>query len=280
MKLHTLVRLPFVSKRNALVAFTLALIMFLIPVSAYAIFGAGIVVFDPTNFAEAVKELAQDVQMVNQAIQTYNLLKSELRMITSRPWQTIATDLASIAAQDLGNSPSPAAQDIAQAINGLADARAAWSNGTMSMPMDALNSALASTLKNSSAPAHLNAIQVTDALAIDALRTLGQYRTNQSVLTTAIQHLQTAQEATDDADNTPVAQQNITNGILLQLLKLQQSASSLHAVVTEQLAAANSWQRNTAADNLTMISNAIQSWNTAPADYSHTAGTLTNYLIQ
>jgi len=49
--------------------------------------------------------------------------------------------------------------------------------------------------------------------------------------------------------------------------------------VTEQLAAANSWQRNTAADNLTMLSNAIQSRNTAPADYAHTAQTLTDYLI-
>ena len=39
------------------------------------------------------------------------------------------------------------------------------------------------------------------------------------------------------------------------------------------------WQRNTAADNLTMLSNAIQSRNTAPADYAHTAQTLTDYLI-
>lgn len=95
------------------------------------------------------------------------------------------------------------------------------------------------------------------------------YRSNQTLLNTAIQNLEAAQQSTHSADNTPAAQQNITNGILLQLLKLQQSAASLHAVVTERLAAANSWQRNTAADNLTMLP--IQSRNTAPADYAHTA---------
>jgi len=277
----TMLKAPFRGSRKALLSACLILaLLILIPTSAYAIFGFGDIVFDPSNFAEAVEQVSQDIQIVAQEIETYNLLKSELRMIAARPWQTTATDLASIAVEDLGDQSSPAAQNIARAINGIEDARAAWANASMHMPMDTVNNALSSTiLNNSSAPAHANAIQMTDAFATDALRTLGIYRSNQPLLTSAIQHLQTAQESTEDADNTPVAQQNITNGILLQLLKLQQSATSLHAVATEQLAAANSWQRNTAADNLTMISNAIQSRTDTPADYSHTAATVTDYLI-
>jgi hypothetical protein len=271
---------PFRSRQNALLSTCLALaLLVLIPTSAYAIFGFGDIVFDPSNFAEAVEQVSQDIQIVSQEIQTYNLLKSELRMIASRPWQTVATALDSINVEDFGDQASAASQAIAKAVNGVEDARAAWSNASMAMPLDAVNGALSSTLNHTAAPAHANAIQMTDAFATDALRTLGVYRSNQSFLTSAIQQLQTAQESTDDADNTPVAQQNITNGILLQLLKLQQSATSLHAVITEQLAVANSWQRNTAADNLTMISNAIQSRTDTPSDYSHTSATVTDYLI-
>jgi hypothetical protein len=268
------------NRRYTLIAACLVLVVALIiPTSAYAILGLGDIVFDPSNYAEAVAELDQDIQIVSQAIQTYNLLKSELAIITNRPWQTLATTLATIQIADLGDEPSAAAQAIAQAVNGIQDARAAWSHANMSLSRDTLNNALANILNNTSAPAHANAIEMTDAFATDALRTLGLYRNNQTLLNTAIQNLETAQQSTDPADNTPAAQQNITNGILLQLLKLQQSAASLDAVVTEQLAAANSWQRNTAADNLTMLSNAIQSRNAAPADYAHTAQTLTEYLI-
>jgi hypothetical protein len=142
----------------------------------------------------------------------------------------------------------------------------------MAMPMDFVNSALT----NTSAPADTTGIQITDAFATDALRTIGTFRDNEAMLTTAIANLQIAQESTDPDDNTPVAQQNITNGILLQLLKPQ---LSLHAVTAEQLAAANSWQRNTAAEAITIESSAINSRDSSPADYSNTATTLTDYLI-
>jgi hypothetical protein len=279
-RVASILNASFATRRRALTSASLVLVLaLLLPTSAYAIFGLGDIVFDPSNYAEAVAQLGQDIQIVSQAVQTYNLLKSELAIITSRPWQTLATTLASIQVADLGDEPSAAAQAIAQAVNGTQDARTAWSHANLSINMDTLNNALGSILSNTAAPAHANAIEMTDAFATDALRTLGLYRTNQTLLNTAIQNLETAQQSTDPADNTPAAQQNITNGILLQLLKLQQSAASLHAVVTEQLAASNSWQRNTAADNLTMLSSAIQSRNTAPADYAHTAQTLTDYLI-
>lgn len=282
MKLPFVTRLksPFPSKRGTLIAVCLTLsLLLVIPTCAYAIFGIGDIVYDPSNFAEAVEEVAQDIQLVRQAIQTYDLLKSELQMISSRPWQTLATALDSINIQDLGPGASAAAQAIATAVNGVSDARAAWSNATLSMPIDVVNAALSSALNNTSAPAATTAVQMTDAFATDALRTIGLFRKNEPTLMTAIANLQMAQESTDPDDNTPVAQQNLTNGILLQLLKLQQSAASLHAVVTEQLAAANSWQRNTAAEAITMQSGAISFRTSAPADYANTSTTLTNYLI-
>lgn len=100
----------FATRRRALTSASLVLVLaLLLPTSAYAIFGLGDIVYDPTNYAEAVQQLDQDIQIVSQVIQTYNLLKSELAIITNRPWQTLATTLASIQIADLGDAPSAAA---------------------------------------------------------------------------------------------------------------------------------------------------------------------------
>ena len=255
-----------------------AALLCVLPKPAHAIFGLGDLVFDPTNYEEAVSELEQDILMVNQAIQTYQLLQSELRMITQRPWQTFATALGTIAVEDLGPQAGPAAQALASAANGLADPRPAWSGAVMAIPMDTLNPVL-SALASTSIPPNTAGVQLTDAFATDSLRTLGTYRQNQVQLTASIAALQTAQQSIDPADNTPIAQANITNGILLQVLKLQQSAASFNAVIAEQLTAAHSWNRNTAAEAITIQAQAINSRASSAADYAGGSSTLTDYLI-
>src|SRR5215469_7498002 len=67
-----------------------------VPKPAHAIFGLGDIVYDPTNWGEAVKQLEQDIKLVEQGIQTYNLLQSELRMLQQRPWEIVATTLSNI----------------------------------------------------------------------------------------------------------------------------------------------------------------------------------------
>jgi hypothetical protein len=67
--------------------------------------------------------------------------------------------------------------------------------------------------------------------------------------------------------------------MLMQQIKLQQSATSILAVIAEQLTAANSWQRNGAAEATNIQNQAINARSSNPADYSNSAATLTNYLI-
>lgn len=266
--------------RKTIIATGLALaLVCMIPKPAYAIFGIGDIVYDPSNFAEAVAAVEQDIKIVEQGVETYKLLQSELRMIERRPWQTLATPLGSIAVADLGPEASSVAQALMTAANGISDARAAWNAAMLAMPMDSVNPAISSSLANTSAPSHTASIQMTDAFATDSLRTIGAWRQHQAMLNSAIAALQSAQESTGDADNTPVAQANITNGALLQLLKLQQSNASLQAVLAEQLTAANTWQRNTAAEAITIQSQSISSRASSPTDYVNTSTTLTDYLI-
>jgi len=266
--------------RDIIIAGCLAIALVCIfPVPAYAIFGICDIVYDPSNFAEAVAAVEQDIKIVEQGVQTYDLLKGELRMIQQRPWQTLTTKLGSIAVADLGPEAGPLAQALATAANGIRDPRSAWNAAMMALPMDTLNSALSSSLANTSAPSHTASIQMTDAFATDSLRTIGAWRQNQTILNNAIAALQSAQQSTADSDNTPVAQANITNGALMQILKLQQSNVSLQVVLAEQLTAANTWQRNTAAEAISIQSQSISSRASAPTDYSNTSTTLTDYLI-
>ena len=260
--------------RKLLVSACLAVaLLAALPRPAFAIFGLGDIVYDPTNWAEAVAQFEQDVQIVQQTLQTYNLLQSELRMISQRPWQTIATTLAPVAMDDLGFGPSP----IGAAVNGLTNPHFAWTSSMMRMR--SISPAYTPALANTSVSANTAGIQMTDGFSTDALSTVGAFRQAQPALNSAIASLNQSVESTDPADNTPVAQQNLTNGVLLQLLKLQQSVASLHAVIAEQLTAQGSWQRNAAAEATNMQIQAVDSRTAAPADYTNASATLMNYLI-
>src|ERR1043165_2620698 len=69
----------------------------------------------------------------------------------------------------------------------------------------------------------------------------------------------------------------VCNGPLMRILKLKQSNVSLQVVLAEQLTAANPWQRNTAAEAISIQSQSISSRASAPTDYSNTSTPSTDY---
>jgi hypothetical protein len=276
--------------RKLLVPAGLALVVLCAaPKPAPAIFGLGDIVYDPANWAKAVEELQQDIKLVEQGIQTYNLFESELRMLKERPWETVATSLNNIhipSSVSVDNADDSDADDddggeadgIGVAVNGNGDAQSAWQRAMMRMQhvTDVTSRVLSRT---SSVLANNAGIKMTDGFAADALHAVGDFRAHQPMLAVALATLQRAEQSLDPQDNTPVAQQNITNGMLMQQIKLQQSATSILAVIAEQLTAANSWQRNGAAEATNIQNQAINARSSNPADYSNSAATLTNYLI-
>ena len=123
--------------RKLLVPAGLALVVLCAsPKPARAIFGLGDIVYDPANWAKAVEELQQDIKLVEQGIQTYNLFESELRMLQERPWETVATALNNIhipSSASANNADDSDADDddggeadgIGVAVNGNGDAQSA-----------------------------------------------------------------------------------------------------------------------------------------------------------
>jgi type IV secretion system protein TrbJ len=259
-------------------------VLCVVPKPAHAIFGLGDIVYDPTNWGEAVKQLEQDIKLVEQGIQTYNLLQSELRMMQQRPWETLATALSDIQIPVSGNSDNADDDDggeaaaVGSAANGSGDALSAWQSAMMRM--QAVTDTTSRVLDRTSPVLANNAgIKMTDGFAADAIHAVGDFRAHQPMLAVALSALQRAEQSLDPLDNTPVAQQNITNGVLMQQIKLQQSSSSLLAVIAEQLTAANAWQRNSAAEATNIQNQALNARNANPADYANAGGTLTDYLI-
>src|SRR5947208_16033168 len=49
--------------------------------SAFAIFGIGDIVFDPSNYAEAIQQLLQMEQQYTQLVQTYQTLRSQYEQL-------------------------------------------------------------------------------------------------------------------------------------------------------------------------------------------------------
>jgi hypothetical protein len=255
-----------------------------VPNPAHAIFGLGDIVYDPTNWGEAVKQLEQDIKLVEQGIQTYNLLQSELRMLQARPWETVGTSLGDIQIPISANGDNADDDDageaagVGAAANGNGDAQSAWQSAMMRM--QALTDTASRVLDRTSPVLANNAgIKMTDGFAADAIHAVGDFRAHQPMLAVALSALQRAEQSLDPLDNTPVAQQNITNGVLMQQIKLQQSATSILAVIAEQLTAANAWQRNSAAEATNIQNQALNARNANTADYANVGATLTDYLI-
>jgi hypothetical protein len=267
---------PIDPRQAAIPALLLTALLCSFPRQAAAILGIGDIVFDPTSYAELVEQLTQAVKEYNQAVTTYNLLKDELRIISDRnSWVAVATSLPNTAIQDIAGESAM----TMSTVNGVpANAPAAWKKATAQLNDTAYLSGEAA----GKSPHLSNAasIEIVDGFGADSLNNLGQFRAIQPKLNSAIASLEQRQRSLADADNSPVAQQNITNAALLQLIRMHQSAATLHAATLEQLTVANTWQRNAAAETSNIYGAAITSRKTKLADIAGVADTLKTYGIQ
>ena len=264
------------SQPVALSGLLLLVLLCSFPRQARAIFGVGDLVFDPTAVEQLISEVGQAVKIYNEAVTTYNLLQSELRMISNRStWLALATSLRNTVIQDIHGE----ATLIGGVVNGTGgNPQQAWQNATARFRDIAF---LAGETPGDSV--HLSSaasIEMTDGFAQDALANLGDFRRLQSQVNSAVSSLEQREQSLSDADNSPVAQQNITNAALLQLLRLHQSASALHAATLEQLTVANTWQRNAAVEASNTYGKAIASRQSAPPDFAGAGDTVRDFVAQ
>jgi hypothetical protein len=206
----------------------------------HAIFGIGDVVFDPSNYAESVKQLIQMEQQYAQLVQSYRMLRSQyehlvwmakrvpVNMATryravSAPWRTFAA----------GDGTGPTAAWVA-AVNKGMFVPAAYLEATERL-ME--NSAALSRLP-SGQRAHwrtgYGTVELTDGANLNALETVGQLRANSLAVEAAIQRLEEDSLSAEPDMNTQIAVLNKINAAHLVSVRTAQDANKLLVALAEQ----------------------------------------------
>ena len=208
---------------------------------AFAIFGLGDIVFDPTSYASLVSQLSQ---METQ----YNMLKTNLEHFSfKRQWETALSSMEHVnVANQFGETNG---MSSALNTNSPSAAQQAWGNATV--PVGATASTyLASQAPNSDGRSQLALIEASDAASPDCMNAVGSYRAARDKNASAIANLQTEQMDDDDDTNTEVQQLNLLNAAQAQQMVESQAQGVIHACLAQQVAIQNMQTRNAAAQDL------------------------------
>src|SRR5258708_2224158 len=165
-------------------------------VPARAIFGLGDIVFDPSNFEEAIQTVIQLEQQYAQLVQTYRIVESQysqmLRMAQHVPvnmverYRVLATPWTQArAANRYGTSAAWAAgmnngQDVATAYAGATESLGTYGGGLANLSADEQD-----RVKKSYAT-----VEITDGANLAGMQTIGQLRGNSQAVETAIANLE------------------------------------------------------------------------------------------
>jgi len=216
-------------------------------------FGAGITVFDPSVYAEAVTEVTKLVQQYNQLVETYQMITKQYNQMLwmakvlpgnlarfraiPTPWflssaaNTYGTSAGWISAINTGAN---VAAGYESAIEHLLSYGAALAN----VPPDQL-----SRLQK-----HYATIELADGANEDGIETLGTLRSNAPQVETAIQNLEDASLDSSPNYNTEIGVLNKINAASVILLRNGQDTNKLLTAVAEQQFIESKRQRDSEAE--------------------------------
>jgi type IV secretion system protein TrbJ len=258
-------------------------VMLLIPVASNAQLGFGGIVYDPTNYVNAVLRYKQLVQQLVQLKQTYqqvlNQYNHALRMsknlenmparyrATFSQWRAFtASDLYGNTQGWVGAVNGAGAQSVAPGYQQAIIPLLAYSQADL----NAINPSDARTLRSAYA-----SLQLTDGANVSALNTVGNVRRNAQSVQQQIANLEQDSFSGDAALNTEVGVLNKINASNVLTLRTLQDANNLRVAATEQQVLQAKQQRDIDAANLNF---AIQMRRQAAQNLASFNSNLTNSL--
>jgi type IV secretion system protein TrbJ len=207
---------------------------------AFAILGIGDIVYDPTNYAQALQRYFQLQQQYAQLVQTYAMIRSQydqmiwmakqvpVNMVAryralSTPWlnSSAANTYGTTGSWTTGiNTGLSAAAGYAAAIQQLESYGAALGN----VPADQL-----ARVKSNYAT-----VELTDGANVTSIETIGRMRANAPAVETAIQNLESDSLSASPDMNTEIAVLNKINAADLIAVRNTQDANKLLVALAEQ----------------------------------------------
>jgi hypothetical protein len=242
--------------KNKGIAILILAALVLLPTLAHAQFGG--VVYDPTNYANAVLRYNQLVQQLVQLRQTYQQVLNQYNLAlhmsknlenmparyraTFSEWRSFtATDLYGNTAGWVGAVNGAGPQSISPAYQQATIPLMTYSQADL----DAINPADARNLKSVYA-----SVELADGANVSALTTVGNVRANAQTVQQRIANLEQDSLSGDPALNTEVGVLNKINASNVLTLRTLQDSNNLRVAALEQQVLQAKQQRDMDAANL------------------------------
>jgi hypothetical protein len=250
--------MKYLCRKSAVILVVAALL--LVPAVSEAQFGG--IVYDPTNYSNALLRYAQLQQHLAQLIKTYqqvwNHYQLALRMsqnlenmparyrATFSQWRNFtANDLYGNTGGWVGAVNGGGAQTVSPAYQRATIPLLAYSQADL----NAINAADARNLQSVYASLQLS-LQLSDGANVSALTTVGNIRANTQTVQQQIANLEQDSLSPDTALNTEVGVLNKINASNVLTLRTLQDANNLRVAALEQQVLQTKQQRDTDAANL------------------------------
>ncbi len=218
----------------------LCLVLLACAVPALAILGLGDIVYDPSNFEEAVQQLAEMERHYAQLVQTYRMIENQYehmqRMAQQVPvnmaarYKALATPWTLPAATNTSGTAGGWTEPVDTGMNVGDGCLAAihrleqFGSAIGGLPVDQQ-----SRIKSGYAT-----VELTDGANLAALRTIGALRSNAAAVEAAIGNLESDSLSSDPAMNTEIAVLNKINAAHLIGVRSEQDTNKLLAALTEE----------------------------------------------
>jgi len=207
---------------------------------ALAIFGLGDIVFDPTNFEEAVQQLLQLEQQYAQLVQTYSMITNQYNQML---WMAREAPVAMAARYRA--LPTPWTPSSAGNLYGTTGA---WTTGintgqnvstgysAATQSLDGYGSALGAIPADQLDRVKTNyaTVELTDGANLSGMTTIGQLRGNADAVELAIQNLENDSLTSDPNFNTEIAVLNKINAASVIGLRNGQDTNKLLVALAEE----------------------------------------------
>jgi len=243
--------------------------LFLTTMPAFALFGIGDIVFDPTSYASLVSQLTT---LESQ----YNMLKNNITHFSAKQlWQTELHALENVNVASMFGET--AGIKIALNTNNPSASLTGWQTATTPMNSNA-STYLAGQQLGSSRMSQLAMIETSDGVSPDCLTAMGQYRSARTTNLSANTSLTSNQFDNTDATNAEVQQLNLLNAAEGQKMAELQSQGSLQVCLAGQMTVANMERRNAAVEDMNTAAFVQQQRSTNDVSAANEGGTWTTYL--
>jgi hypothetical protein len=225
--------------------------VFLIPMlglSQLGIPGVPTLVFDATQGAHVITEIAKIVQLYNMATQTYNQIAYSAGWTPVKtPWLGVATPIVLSTTQTLFGETAAWNPAVTTGL-GIPPAWGAATYGINPPPFYA-----GWPVGNSSISANIASVMVADGMSQAAMQTIANSRSDQPLNDLAIFNLEFSSQGTGLDTNSEVEQLNQINSGSVLANRQAEDGNALLTTIAEQQILTNKIQRDALADNLNVM---------------------------